>query len=303
MYCIYHSNDNDGRCSAAIVKHFLPNIQLIPYDHGRYIDTNVLKGNTVYIVDISLEEKEMTELSESCDLIWIDHHKTSIEKYKSLNIGGKQEIGKAACQLCWEYFSENEIPLVVKIIANYDVWNLSFKFNCNGENFTAESGMFPFDFGVKSYPIFLDGRKSFIFWEKLFSDESLILSIIKDGQKISSYLDNQNSQLAKSYSFETKFHGYKTIALNMQPGNSRVLKSIENINDYEIQLFFALINDNKRGLMWKISCYTAKDYVDVSEIAVYYKEKYGISGGGHKQAAGFVIPGFKNLRDILEQIS
>jgi len=50
MYCIYHSRDNDGYCSGAIVKKKYPDVILIGYDYGQTIPFDQIKKNEPVII-------------------------------------------------------------------------------------------------------------------------------------------------------------------------------------------------------------------------------------------------------------
>ena len=85
MKCFHH-NDMDGYCSAAIVAS-----ETKDYNQDDYIEIDYVtpipvhkinEGETVYFVDYSFSGTNINALKEilnhNCNLIWIDHHKTSI---------------------------------------------------------------------------------------------------------------------------------------------------------------------------------------------------------------------------------
>ena len=80
----YHKSDLDGRCSGAILKYHIPDITLVGIDHGDPFPWNMINSGTiVYMCDFSLPDINlMYRLWEkSAEFIWIDHHKSAIERY------------------------------------------------------------------------------------------------------------------------------------------------------------------------------------------------------------------------------
>ena len=97
MKIIYH-NDNDGYCSAAIAYKFyseskiFDKIELIEMDYDKVFPIETItKSETIVIVDFSLSEEMWLKLFEKTDnIIWIDHHKSAIEKYtESIQANGE----------------------------------------------------------------------------------------------------------------------------------------------------------------------------------------------------------------------
>ena len=97
--CYYHKADFDGICSAAIVRHFMPDTKLVGMD---YQDTEVfVRGyEQVFVVDFSFLPTTMEDIARYNDMRWIDHHKTSIEANDTKYLG-KRVVGKGACEICW----------------------------------------------------------------------------------------------------------------------------------------------------------------------------------------------------------
>ena len=83
-YCVYHSADFDGICSAAIVLRYNPETILVPWDYGDDLDIEQFKGHKVIMADVSLPWPKMGELIQllgAGNFIWIDHHITAIKDY------------------------------------------------------------------------------------------------------------------------------------------------------------------------------------------------------------------------------
>ena len=88
--CLYHGVDIDGYLSAAIVKNYVgDDIEMIPMSHGQKTP-DLTDYSTIYIVDFCLSREEMLQLNSTKNLIWIDHHTSSLELMQGEEIKGFQ---------------------------------------------------------------------------------------------------------------------------------------------------------------------------------------------------------------------
>lgn len=111
MKVFYHS-DNDGKCAGYWVKtlnkltdNFTDEYIKINYGIEFPFDS-IGKNEIVYIVDYSISPEEMDKLLEiTSNVIWIDHHKSAIEKYKNYDkdVKGLRYEGIAGCMLTYCY--------------------------------------------------------------------------------------------------------------------------------------------------------------------------------------------------------
>lgn len=88
---IYHKSDFDGIFCREIARKFLPDAELIGWEYGEPTP-EVPASATLYIMDLSVPD-----LMNHPGLVWIDHHKTAIERY-SPEIPGYRIDGVAACR-------------------------------------------------------------------------------------------------------------------------------------------------------------------------------------------------------------
>lgn len=272
-WVFYHRSDLDGLCSGAICKYFLEERNASPIMRGiDYGDVfpfdEICPNDIIYMVDFCLQpENQMKKLEDMCgELIWIDHHKSSIETLHEFNCPGIRQVGKAACELCWEFlYPDDSIPESVKLLSRYDVWDQSDK-QLWDEN------IYPFQMGMRT--LSLDPINEIHSWINIFKGQS-IPEIMVIGRGIVKYQNQQNIRTMMS-SFEVEFDGKKWIAVNAG-GNSQIFESRYDPEKHHGMLGFT----NKQGKFWTISLYSTRDDIDVSEIA----KRYG--GGGHKGAAGF----------------
>ena len=96
---IYHSADFDGIFCREIARKFLPDAELIGWDFGNPL-IPFPKEKFVYILDLSADCIMASDIPDDWKsrTVWIDHHKSSIEKWTD-NIPGYRIDGVAACRL------------------------------------------------------------------------------------------------------------------------------------------------------------------------------------------------------------
>lgn len=265
MKCFYHA-DMDGHCAGAIVfeafkgkgEYFVINYNMpFPFD-------KIEKDETVIIVDFSLQENGNFDklLKITPNIIWIDHHKTAIEKHLHLNniLKGIRRDGTSGCELAWEYFfPDKPVPKIVALLGDYDVWTFKYGDNTN-----------KLQTGIRLFNTHPDSPMWSLWLDPDYDPEEEIRS----GEIALKYRDNYYASLIKAWSFFTLFEGYKAICCNVGSTSSQLFDTVKE--DYDIMMPFIF-----DGRKWSVSIYTKKKEIDVSEIA----KKYG--GGGHKQAAGF----------------
>ena len=257
-------SDFDGKCSGAIVKSLYDHCEMIGVDYGNcdISGINIALNEVIFVVDFSFEKETMGILNNVANLIWIDHHRTSIEKMEGHTIQGKREIGKAACELTWEYiYPARQMPIAVKLLGRYDVWDHS------------DPRTLPFQYGMR---LLDDTQPDSRVWAKSFLERTFFYETLENGSICYKYQTQQNSIYAASMSYEGEFEGYKAIIMNKPFANSQAFDSVYNPDIHDIMILWGC----KQG-EFKYSIYTDKKDLDVSEIA----KKYG--GGGHKNAAGF----------------
>lgn len=234
------------------------------------LDT-IEKGEDVYIVDYSIDTLMMERLLQiTSNVCWIDHHKTSIEKYANFatTISGLRYDGLSGAMLTYLYLELDilypeeiekvdftNIPMAIRLVNDWDIGK--FEFGLSTTYFkTATDSLFLHPQSVKWPDVNYNYDK-----------------LIKDGKSMVKFRDQWAEQYMKK-GFITLFEGHKCFAVNLGSINSEYFKSVVSM---DIDIFIAFVFDGKQ---WTVSLYSNSS-VDVSEIA----KKYG--GGGHKGAAGF----------------
>ena len=285
MKCFYHSADLDGHCSGAIVKYFNPDCEMIGINYGQEFPwESILPDETVFMVDFTLQPFDgMERLKKISNLIWIDHHKTEIENaaQRDFHCNGLQLIGKGACWLTWEYcmeceYTDQDIPLAVQLLAEYDVWNHS------------RPETLPFQYGFRMFPDTLPDNQEL--WGKFFSILVMLTDTVERGELILEYEKQQNEKFCKAYAFETLMPAYpdnghvpptafNAICVNRGFTNSKLFDSNYDPQKYHLMITFQRLK--LPAQKWTVSLYSTRDDVDCGNIA----RSFG--GGGHKGAAGF----------------
>jgi oligoribonuclease NrnB/cAMP/cGMP phosphodiesterase (DHH superfamily) len=267
VLCFYH-DDADGRCGAAVVRRALgKSVILQSMDYGLPVPWEMVEQvKQVIITDFSFPKETMQRLMATTSLVWIDHHKTSMEELASLGeIPGKRDQDQAACVLTWRYFfPEIPLPKAVAYIGDRDIWRLEFP-----DTKAFNEGLFFED----SRPFNDD------LWQSLLDDDQTFVSdLVERGKLLYQARMLSIERSIHRLGFEVEFNGYRTLAINDHASGD--LGEAIRKKGYEIGYCYQEAEQNG-DLMTFVTLYS--DQVDVSEIA----KKYG--GGGHPGAAGFAF--------------
>jgi len=284
----YHSADLDGHCSAAIVKDRYPEAELYPINYGdQFPWSDIHPGEEVWMVDFHLDAPgSMFDLLMLCNgnLTWIDHHVSAIKQYQAefaergdaQGIPGKREVGKAACELTWEYLHRHcipqhfPVPKLVHLLGRYDVWDQS-------DQWAWDKEILPFQMGMRLG----DTDPVTMCWDTLFEiirrgqEGQFIDSVIHNGEIVLAYQRNWNAAYMRSHAYEIEWNGIKCLVCNIGRANSQAFDSMFNPRDHDLMVAYSCV----KGHHYTVSLYS--DTVDCSKIAV------ANGGGGHRGAAGF----------------
>jgi oligoribonuclease NrnB/cAMP/cGMP phosphodiesterase (DHH superfamily) len=321
MICLHHV-DADGYCAAYWVRkleedYFGTKVDpdmFIPINYGYDWDklyNSIPNGEKVYIVDFSIEPDHMRELlNKGCDIVWIDHHKTSIEKYadtEMTSIQGIRKDGVAGCVLAWiwcnltmhkaspddPFYVREHCPIATQLIGDYDVWEYYF----------GDTTRF-FKLGLDAHGLvnpvesFWDGLNNSLYnLDYHIRETPGVVYVFIDNGKIIYKYRNSLAAVATKAAFGYVFNGYKVFCCNIGDGfvNSEWLTQDPRAKDFDAVCNFAY--DGKDNF-WIYSFYTEKDGVDCAVIAQSLPDT--ISAGGHLKAAGAQVP--YNIFDTEEMI-
>ncbi len=267
MYGFYHGADLDGQACGAMLRRRFPCMELRPIDHGDPFPFDELEpGAIVYMADFSLQPfSQMLRLADRQQLVWIDHHASSMAAAQDAerDLAGRQETGRAACELCWEtLFPDSPMPRGIQWLGRYDVWD------------HVDPAVLPFQFGMRAQG---DTGPDAPVWRQLFQEHVPWESrVLEEGRVVLRYLEKENSRLCETSSFETRFDGLAALAINRAFIDSRTFVSAWDRSRHDLMLAFYW--DGRR---WRVSLYTERGDLDLGALA----NRYG--GGGHAKAAGF----------------
>jgi uncharacterized protein len=276
-FVIYHRADFDGIfCREIARKNLGENAEFIGWDYNDPLP-QVPATADLYMLDISVDG-----MMDHPRLIWIDHHKTAIEKYPA-TIPGYRIDGVAACRLAWQWFEEMRTrdpvgfglpalqdyrnhyvvePLAVRLAGEYDIWDKRdprtdlFQHGLRSQDLTA------------TWPALLDLGQ----W-----GETTVAELLKAGRVLEYARSRENESIIKAQGFTVDFEGHRFLALNTARCNSLTFTA-GLTPEHEGCLSF-----NWNGRRWRVSLYgvPGRAEIDFTPIAKKY------NGGGHRQACGF----------------
>lgn len=276
---IHHSADFDGLFCREIARHFLPDdTEFIGWDYGQPLVPMPAVG-TLYVLDLNPECVLQPDFAR---IIWIDHHKSAIDKLPQ-NLVGYRIDGVAACRLTWQWFVhffadmlgelpdkaayiERQVhePLAVRLAGEYDIWDK--------RDHRAET----FQFGLRSTELGPKQWADLLRTDNQFYASELVGELLETGLLLQRYQRDVDAGVVKR-AFEVKFEGLTFLALNTARCNSLTFESAAQPNHDGLMGFYF------NGQEWRVSLYHSPHHRehDLSTIAV----KYG--GGGHRGACGF----------------
>jgi len=301
---IYHMEDNDGVCSAAIMVDYLKrilhetNIELLPSTYNSIaelfaredIDEYLAQFTDVIMTDISANDyKHMLKLKATFGnrFTWVDHHAPIINasfEHKFDDVNGYRDTKHSAIMNMWTYLydplQENHYgrPLVFRYLSGWDSWSW-------------ESEDLEFNEVQYVNVAFTKMSKLNIDWylarmEPFLSSQDFNAVTIKGaytmGEEIIAELDAANKRLM-DFGCELTWHvdGRTAGAIVTSGGtNSQMFKSVKD----KIQNGIAF-KRNANGT-WAVSLYNTNDGDDF-HCGNYLKEHY--KGGGHAGAAGATL--------------
>ena len=304
--CFYHKADLDGVCSAAIVRRFVPECELVGVDYGEPFPWGMLAAKRLdgerrkaYMVDFSLPMADMRLLETMTYPVWIDHHKTAIEAYRADRADRGMGVGMtvavldtsmAACELCWHHFAGDllpwlrddvRLPPAVRLLGAYDSWR--------SDSADWEKCILPFQYGMRVKHGIMDPAAQV--WTAILRGEAphgwppvpvaSVWPTIEQGRVILEYQRQQDERAAREGAFErvlrVEGNALRCICLNTTRFTSQAFASVYDPSRHDVMVDFALMPSG----LFKVSIYTDKPSVDCGAIAKAY------GGGGHRGAAGF----------------
>lgn len=267
---LYHGGAcADGFCSAWLAwRRFKDDADYVPVNYGE--PPPDVKGRDVFILDFSYPLPAMYNLYAACQsLVVLDHHRTAAE---ALSIfGGDKatvvfDINKSGARLTWEHFNkEYPVPWLVDWTEDRDTW----------------AWKLPRSRAISAY--IASHPWTFMSWEGMNAiqpgDEAWNM-IAREGEAILRYMQQQAEGLA-SKAVLTDVCGYQVPCVNATGLISEVGEILSKGQPFSAT-WFERTSDGRRVY----SLRSAKDEPQALDVSVIAKT---LGGGGHKNAAGFVV--------------
>ena len=267
---IYHADCTDGFGSAYSAWKLLGNrAEYYPCKHGQ--NPPDVKGKNVVILDFSFNNattKKMIE--EANNLLVIDHHKSAMVELHDIS-NAIFDMNKSGATLSWEYFHPGkEPPKFIEYITDRDLWKWELPYS---KEFSAAFDMVPFEFEE---------------FEK-FEDDSVFDDAVKRGSYILAYSKTVVKKVCDKAA-SRKIDGKEVLVVNSSHWMSEIGARLAPDCDFAVIWYY---DHNDRVI--KVSLRAFHEKIDVSEVS----KKYG--GGGHKKAAGFVLPKDFKIEDLFDK--
>lgn len=318
---IYHSADYDGISCREIAKKFLGenDVEYIGWNFGDPPVCGPAYGHMdrkFVVMDLPLDKPFSLDFKDgwACNgsehvqpldrisfdnIIWIDHHKSSIESHPK-DIPGYRIDGVAACRLAWQWFQLHhnwdpreqhppydlpskqgfidrkvQEPLAVRLAGEYDIWD---KRDPRAETFQYALRASDVDWELLLKPGTRETLPSgTVQW--LEGSDAYVEQLLQAGMAVQRYAQNVDASICNSLTWLMEWDGLKFLCVNHARFNSLLFAA----KDVPETGHDALLGFKFDGKQWTVSLYHAKHRtdLDLSEIA----KKHG--GGGHCGACGF----------------
>lgn len=289
VHCFYHWADLDGHCSAAIVRKWCGErgVSFVPHgvNYGDEVAWFCGEGTDAVAVIVDYTPEGICPGECLLDikgaygkgLVWIDHHKTALEKVgvAAESIEGVRDVGTAACRLAWKYFYPDDAePPAVKWLGMYDVFDRT-------DVDIWKNVVLPFQYGMKCYETGPEAFGNERLWLKLldgaFGFGCDPVRIREEGEACLRYERANNRVAALSRAYDCVFEGLTCCAMNAA-GDSLVLDAYAR-PEHKMRILWRFNGKTRR---WQVSLYeNGHAEVDCGKIAARH------GGGGHAGAAGF----------------
>lgn len=276
--CIYHANCADGFTAAWAVREALgESVEFIPAGYGD--EPPDVTGADVIIVDFSYRRFVLERMAQSArSILILDHHKTaqaelagvpapsgnwSTHRAHAGNPAAMFDMGRSGAQIAWDYFCVGARAFLVDVVADRDLWRWQIEQSreINAVIGSHEMTWDTWDTLAARLQADADiGRVAAEGEAILRAHDKLVRSVIATSQRSMVIGDHDVPVAAAPYALASDVAG--TMA--------------------EGQPFAATYVDGPKGRAFSLR--SRSEGVDVSQIA----EVYG--GGGHRGAAGFLMP-------------
>ena len=264
---IYHANCNDGFGAAYSAWKLLGNrAEYHAASHGS--PPPDVTGKKVVVLDFSYDNATTKAMIEQAEELWvIDHHKSNMVELHDIS-NTHFDMTKSGAMLAWEFFHPGkESPKFINYIQDRDLWQWELPYS---KEFSAAFDMVPWNFDE---------------YEK-FEDDSVFDDAVKRGSYILAYSKTVIKKVCDK-AHKKEFEGKDVMVVNSSHWMSEIGATLAKDCDFAMIWYY-----DHDACIYKCSLRAFHDAMDVSEIA----KRFG--GGGHRKAAGFVLPKSKHPDSI-----
>lgn len=262
---IYHAGCTDGFASAWC---FWDCFESVDFHPGIYNEPPPdVTGRDVFLVDFSYKRavvEAMLKIAKNVTLI--DHHASAIKDLQGLSgLNTYTDINHSGAVLAWNYlhqFSKKPAPLLIQHIEDRDLWKFDMP---NTREIHAWLSSHPQDFNL---------------WDAFMTFGEVKLGIMaQEGAVIMRKFDKELNEILPAVTRRMSIAGHNVPVANVPPSMASEAGNLLCANE----LFAACYHDTAEGRVFGLR--SKKPHgTDVQEIAT------SLGGGGHKHAAGFVVP-------------
>jgi len=256
---LYHANCTDGFSAAwAAWKKFGETAEYIAMPYKSLPPAGII-NKEVYILDYYFPEEQTKELMETNKQVTgIDHHLTG-ENVVKLTSNYLFDLNHSGSVLTWQYFyPDKQVPKLLTHVEDMDLWRFNLP-------------------NTREVIAFLDSQPNeFEVWDKAVElAENNFEDLVNKGKIICNYqqivIDNifNNAE-------EVDFKGHRAYAVNSPVFISQLGNKLDEKGEIGI-----VWSENERGIRYSLR---SRGDLNVAEIAGGFPQ-----GGGHKNAAGFLL--------------
>lgn len=268
---IYHANCTDGFGAAyAAWKLLGDRAEYHPAKYGEAPPD--VSGKNVVVLDFSYDNTTTKKLMKDAkNFLIIDHHKTAMVELHDVSCT-RFDMNHSGAMLAWKFFHPGkDAPRLIKFIEDRDLWKWEIPYS---KEFSAAFDMVPFDF--EEFDKYLD--------------DSAVDDAQERGSYILAYSKTVISKIAK-HAAPRRLDGKEVLVVNSPHWMSEIGNTLGPRCDFAVIWYWD--HDTRQV---KVSLRAHHDDADVSEVA----KKYG--GGGHRKAAGFVLPPDVSIETIFDKV-